>query len=507
MRAALYARFSTVKQSETSIADQLRVCERLAEKSGFAVVAQFSDAAMSGGTPDRVGYQKMLGSARRGDFDVIVAEDTSRLWRNLAEQAPRLAELSDLGVAVVTADLDTRHESAEIMGAVGGAMASAYRKEIARRTRRGLEGLARAGKSAGGRAFGYVSATEAGTAQRVVAPDQATIVRRIFEMYAQGSSAKTIAATLNREGVPSPGSAWARATRRRTGWLASAISGDPVRGTGILNNDSYRGVIIWNRFRWLRSAVDSKNRKAMVNPRAEWVVHNDETVRIVSDDLWKRVKDRQQQRARTVGIRIKAGLSRKSAAAGRQARHLFSGWLTCSECGARFTMVNRRAYACASYVNGRACMNDIHVRRDLVENRLLAGVRETLARPELLATIERHLRTILAERRKQRPNDVRVAALEAQLDNLIDAVAAGGMRSSPGIGRRLAEVEAELDRLKAEPPPLKVVPLMTDLRARVESAICRLPELLVGIQNEPKRLYETCWGRRSRYGQRRTGAT
>lgn len=164
----------------------------------------------------------------------------------------------------------------------------------------------------------------------------------------------------------------------------------------------------------------------MMNPRAEWIIHNDENVRIVTDELWKRVQDRQQQRANTVGIRVKAGLSRKSAAAGRQARHLFSGWLTCSECGPRFTMVNRRAYACASYVNGRACLNGIHVRRDLVENQLLAGVRATLAQPELLNTMERHVRTILAERRKPKSNAARVATLEGQLDNLIDAVAAGG---------------------------------------------------------------------------------
>src|SRR5579863_8972820 len=158
MRAGLYARYSTDLQREQSIEDQFRVAERLAERHGFAVVARFSDQAISGGTAQRPGYQKLLTAARRRELDVIVAEDTSRLWRNLAEQSPRLAELADLGVHVVTHDLDTRHESAEIMGAVGGAMASAYRKEIGRRTRRGLEGLARNGRSAGGRSYGYLPA-------------------------------------------------------------------------------------------------------------------------------------------------------------------------------------------------------------------------------------------------------------------------------------------------------------------------------------------------------------
>src|SRR6516165_1163473 len=64
-----------------------------------------------------------------GEFDVIVAEDVSRLWRLMAEQAPRLAELRDLGVQVVTRHFDTREESADTLGAVNGAMSEHYRKE------------------------------------------------------------------------------------------------------------------------------------------------------------------------------------------------------------------------------------------------------------------------------------------------------------------------------------------------------------------------------------------
>lgn len=176
VRAALYARYSTDKQSESSIGDQLRVCERLAERHGFTVVDRFDDAALSGGTTKRQGYQRMLEAARRGELDVIVAEDISRLWRAMAEQAPRLAELRDLDVHVVTQDLDTRQESSEILGAVNGAMSEHYRKEIGRRTRRGLEGRARAGKPTGGRAYGYIAARDSTTGQLEINPDQARVV-------------------------------------------------------------------------------------------------------------------------------------------------------------------------------------------------------------------------------------------------------------------------------------------------------------------------------------------
>ncbi len=188
MKAALYARYSSELQSGDSIADQIRVCERLAERHGFEVFHRYSDAAISWGTAERPGYQEMLRAARAHLFGAIIAEDTSRLWRNLAEQAPRLAELSDLGVHVVTHDLDTRSQSAGMLGAVLGASSEAYRREIGRRTRRGLEGRARNGKSAGGRAYGYTSATQSGTGQREVHPEQAEIVRQIFAWFASGKS-------------------------------------------------------------------------------------------------------------------------------------------------------------------------------------------------------------------------------------------------------------------------------------------------------------------------------
>ena len=86
MKAALYARYSIEAQSADSIEDQFRVCERLAERHGFTVVERFSDAAISGGTAERPGYQSLLAAARTKQFKVIVAEDTSRVWRSLPEQ-------------------------------------------------------------------------------------------------------------------------------------------------------------------------------------------------------------------------------------------------------------------------------------------------------------------------------------------------------------------------------------------------------------------------------------
>jgi site-specific DNA recombinase len=463
MKAALYARYSTQMQSVASIADQFRLCERLAERHGFIVVAKFSDAAISGGTTQRPGYQDMLSAARQHDFEAIIAEDTSRLWRNLAEQSPRLAELSDLGIAVVTHDLDTRHESAEIMGAVGGAMASAYRKEIGRRTRRGLEGLARLQKPTGGRAYGYIAAAETASGQREINPGHAPIVRWIFEQYASGWSARRIAGDLNARKVPSPGTTWNREERRRGGWMCSAIAGDPKRGIGILNNDIYRGVVIWNRARWIRSAADSGKRKQLMNPRNEWIEHKDESLRIVSDALWERVKARQQIQSQTIGKRVKRGLTIGAASkTGPGPRYLFSTLLECGVCGANFVVVDKYRWGCSSHKHGgkSACPNDLRLKRDLIENGLLEGVRSALLSPAALEEFRRRIIKRLADQNRQKAPDLnRVAELETQVCNLVNAIAGGALKSSPALAARLEAAELELAGLRKLAEPREVTKL------------------------------------------------
>jgi site-specific DNA recombinase len=481
MRAAIYARFSTDKQSEASIEDQFRVCERLAERNGFRTVARFRDAAISGGTVDRPGYRALLQAARRHEFDVIVAEDTSRLWRLLAEQAPRLAELADLGVHVVTHDLDTRQESAAVLSAVVGSMAEQYRKEIGRRTRRGLEGKARQGKPAGGRAYGYVPASMSASGSIEVDAAQADVVRQIFTWYANGWSPKAIARELNRGAVLSPGASWKRAERRAGGWVVSAIAGDIRRGIGILNNELYRGRVIWNRMRWQRSAADSSKRRAVPNPPSEWVTRDDESLRIVPQALWDRVKARQAGRRQKIGSAVRAGVQRDRAQRpGREPKFPFSGLLKCGTCGASFVMAGRDHYCCSSRAYGgtSACANDAYLRRTEIEVGLLSGIKRELAAPDLLKEMERRYRARRKQESPQRDETARRAKLEREIASLVDAVTSGALRGSPAIAQRLEDKELELAELKSRPQPLSVDKLLPQLGRRCREAVGRLEVLL-----------------------------
>lgn len=428
LRAAIYGRYSTEKQSGASIPDQFRVGERLAERHDFEVVAHYSDAAISGGTAQRPGYQQMLEAARRGEFDVIVAEDTSRLWRNMAEQAPRLAELTDLGIAVVTHDLDTRAESGGMLAAIHGASSEQYRREIGRRTRRGLEGLARQQKPTGGRAYGY----ETRDGDRVVHIGRAAIVREIFARFASGDSLRSIANDLNARGIPSPGADWKRSTKTSDGlWRVSALH-------AMLRNDLYSGRLIWNRSRWVRSARDSKQRRYVENPRSEWIVHERPDLAIVDEVTWARVQNRLAERAELF-----------QPGPGGKTKYLLSGLMRCAVCGGAYIIGAHRPvrYACATHrqAGESGCTNRLLVSKDVAEERILATVKDRFLSREAIAHAVKVMREMAKVEATAPPPEL--ARVEAQIAEL-ERLRASGTLSPEIAGAALARAYRERDQAK-----------------------------------------------------------
>jgi site-specific DNA recombinase len=255
MRAALYARYSTDLQREESVEDQFRECARVASAAGLTIVTQYEDKGISGGTSQRPGYQAMLTAARAHEFDIIITEDVSRLWRNRAEYGPRSAELEDLGIHLLTCvGDDTRRDGWGMMIGLKQLMAEQYRREISYRTRRGLEGLARAGKSTGSRCYGYKPSTWE------IDPVEAAVVRRIIGSKA---SQADVAAQLNYEGIPAP---------RGGKWRQSTIG-------AIRANPRYSGAVIWGQHSYPKLASDSARRRRIRLPEP-LVSRHDETRRI-----------------------------------------------------------------------------------------------------------------------------------------------------------------------------------------------------------------------------------
>ena len=254
MRAAIYARYSSDNQRDASIDDQVRQCRKRIESDGWRLTEVYSDHAISGASTLRPGYQKMLTDARNGGFDVLIAEAMDRLSRDQEDIAGLYKQLSFADIQIITL---SEGEVNELHVGLKGTMNALFLKDLAQKTRRGLEGRVRQGKSGGGNAYGYDvvkkmdAAGEPIRGERRINEAEAAIIVRIFDEFIQGRSPKKIAHALNHEGVPGP-----------TGntWGPSTIHGNWRRGTGILNNELYIGRLVWNRQRFIKDPDTGRRR-------------------------------------------------------------------------------------------------------------------------------------------------------------------------------------------------------------------------------------------------------
>ena len=95
MRVAVYARYSSDLQDSRSIDDQLALARDHACRQGWQVVAEFTDAAISGASiHNRPGLQSLMEYAGARGFDVLLTESMDRLSRDLADSAALHRQLS-----------------------------------------------------------------------------------------------------------------------------------------------------------------------------------------------------------------------------------------------------------------------------------------------------------------------------------------------------------------------------------------------------------------------------
>ena len=151
IRAAIYARYSSDNQREASIEDQVRQCRARIEQEEWTLTEVYTDAAISGATTLRSGYQKMLEDARSGNFEIVVAEALDRLSRDQEDVAGLYKQLTFSGVRLITL---AEGEITELHIGLKGTMNALFLKDLAMKTRRGLEGRVRQGFSGGGNAYG-----------------------------------------------------------------------------------------------------------------------------------------------------------------------------------------------------------------------------------------------------------------------------------------------------------------------------------------------------------------
>jgi site-specific DNA recombinase len=376
--AAIYARYSSENQRPESIDDQISECRKLAGQRAIAISDDhiYSDQAQSGARSDRPALAALMAAAQRNEFDVVLVDDLSRLARDNHLMLSIIAELSFAGIRVISvADgLDSDDEESTLAIQVRGIFNELQLRDLKKKTLRGQIGQKERGFFVGEKTFGYrsmpvgeVRMDKKGRPRpegykMQIEPKEAATILRIFTSYADGMSLTQIVKTFNEESVPG-------SIRAAKGWSPATIS-------RILDNEKYSGRWIWNKTESRRDPRTGRRRR-FEKPESEWVVHEDEQLRIVPRPLWEAVRERRKQMHRAwPGGSGKRGFSTEQG--GRQKHfptHLLAGSMVCGCCGATIAQVsgkNGGYYGCLAATKG-ACENRTLVRRTLAEKIILAA--------------------------------------------------------------------------------------------------------------------------------------
>jgi site-specific DNA recombinase len=511
VNAAVYARYSSENQRPESILDQVSSCRKLAAEKGYVIADEhiYSDMAASGARKDRRGLNALLAASEGRLFDIVLVDDLSRLARDNFLMLSVLADLRFRGVRVISvADgLDSEDEEAAVSIQVRGIFNELQLQDLRKKTLRGQIGQKERGFSVGERTFGYRS-VPVGTMRMdkkgrprpdgyrmEIDPAEARIVLRIFEDFANGRPLSAIVRRLNEEGV------LGRFRSRKT-WSPSTLS-------RILRNEKYTGLWVWNKQQTRRDPRTGR-RKRFPKPESEWVVHRDEALRIVSQELWVKVQKRREETTRTwPGGRQRGQMSRKPEGwVKHYPDQLLSGAMACGLCGGSIAQVSGKSggyYGCLGAARGR-CENRLLVRRTLAERVVVGAVEERLSEPEVLQDILRRVETEVLRLYADVPQTItlkesELKAAERKLANLIEFIGEG--RGSKALALAVVATEKKADQLREEiddmkrsrdavfqAPPLawiehRVGQLKQVLEGRTQRSALALRKLLGPIRLEP----------------------
>jgi site-specific DNA recombinase len=380
---AIYARYSSELQNPRSCDDQIteprHAIERRAGRYDERLV--FRDAEVSGGIWDRSGLQNLLVAVEAGRVKRIFVEDVSRLSRD-KEDAARIEKILDYhGVAIVTLDGMTYDGSvgASLAFTFQSAGAAQYLRDLGAKTRRGLRGAHREGKSTGGRCYGY-TVVEGRT---VLDEIEALVVRRIFRMYLDGLGYAVIAQKLNEQRIPAP----RKRRRAGAGWMHSCIR-------EMLRNPKYAGEFAFGIRRWQRHPTTRK-RVARTSDEVDVLRDRRPDLAIVDRQTWDAVQAMLAEHARNYKAR---------AVPHGKTNYLLTGLLRCGCCGAPMQITggsSERYYRCVANRKRGTCSNRLSVRERLTRERVVAAIRQALETPKAIA----YVRQRFAERVGARSRD------------------------------------------------------------------------------------------------------
>lgn len=307
MSVTYYARVSTDKDEQLhSLSAQVKYySDFIKSNPNWVFVEGYVDEGRSGtSVQKREAFLRMIEDARGHRFDFIVTKEISRFSRNTVDSIKYTQELlaSGVGVLFQSDNINTLYPDAELRLAIMSSIAQDEVRKISERVKFGFKRSIEKGVVLGNNnIWGY----KKDRGRLVVVEEEAEIVRRVFDLYAnENMGLRSIARWLDEHGH--------RNSRGNT-FSCSSLK-------NILTNPKYKGYYCGNK----TQKYDYRRNERKQIENSDWVMYKDEdsVPPVICEEIWDRANEIMEHRRKKMS---------GEAAAGYQNKYAYSGKIICAE--------------------------------------------------------------------------------------------------------------------------------------------------------------------------------
>ena len=311
LRVAAYARVSSSSEDQLNsyrVQNQY-YSELISSNPDWEMVDIYADEGITGTSVEkRENFQRMMQDCRKGKIDRILVKSISRFARNTKDCLAAVRELKELGVSVQFEEqgIDTSKVSSEMVTAIMASLAQKQSESISGNVKWGVQKRMEDGTYVASSApYGYRLVN----LRLEIQPEEAEIVRWIFQQYLAGANVNEITKELN-----------ARSAGNNRKWYKAAV-------TYILSNERYIGDCLWQKC-YMTSTIPARQ---VIN-RGEKTQYYAEGKHpaIIDKDTFYAAQRLRKQRRTTNGSATGAAYS------------ILTGRILCGKCGAAFRRKNWR---------------------------------------------------------------------------------------------------------------------------------------------------------------------
>ena len=441
LRVAAYCRVSTDSEEQlSSYENQLAYyTEKIMKEPGWTMAGVFADEGITGtSTCKRKEFLRMIRQCRQGKIDMILAKSVSRFARNTVDTLNFTRELRGLGIPVIFEEqnINSIYPESEFLITLHGAFAQAESESTSSRVRWGKRQAMKSGHVA--MHYKQLLGYEKGSDGRpVIVPEQAEIVRFIYDRYLAGDTTREIKAALEAQGAPT--------VSGKGVWMASHIR-------SILTNEKYCGDVLLQK----TFIQDCISKKVIPNTGQlpKYLIQNHHEG-IVSRETFDAVQLEMARR------NAKVGATRKSTPTGRgkySGKYVLSNLLFCGECGTAYRRcvwtqhgIKRPVWRCVSRLDygKKFCTHSPTLDEEPLQQAILAAVNAVMAdhdalTQQLTAAMERELAPIPGESMSLADIDRALEELSGRFNALLAEASANPTEDYTERFRELSESTAQL---------------------------------------------------------------